>query len=36
LQFGQGGSNGPAGTLFFTAGPGGENHGLFGQINPTG
>jgi uncharacterized protein (TIGR03118 family) len=34
LQFGQGGNNGPAGTLFFTAGPGDEHHGLFGQINP--
>ncbi len=32
LQFGQGGNNGPAGTLFFTAGPDGEHHGLFGQI----
>jgi uncharacterized protein (TIGR03118 family) len=32
LQFGQGGNNGPAGTLFFTAGPDDENHGLFGQI----
>jgi uncharacterized protein (TIGR03118 family) len=34
LQFGQGGNNAPAGTLFFTAGPDGEHHGLFGQINP--
>jgi uncharacterized protein (TIGR03118 family) len=34
LQFGQGGNNGPTGTLFFTAGPDGESHGLFGQINP--
>ncbi|HSS82071.1 MAG TPA: TIGR03118 family protein [Gaiellaceae bacterium] len=34
LQFGQGGNNGPAGTLFFTAGPAGESQGLFGQINP--
>jgi uncharacterized protein (TIGR03118 family) len=33
LQFGQGGNNGPAGTLFFTAGPDDETHGLFGQIN---
>jgi uncharacterized protein (TIGR03118 family) len=32
LQVGQGGNNGPAGTLFFTAGPDGEQHGLFGQI----
>ena len=35
LQVGQGGSNGPPGTLFFTAGPDGESHGLFGQINPS-
>jgi uncharacterized protein (TIGR03118 family) len=35
LQVGQGGNNGPAGTLFFTAGPDGESHGLFGQINPS-
>jgi uncharacterized protein (TIGR03118 family) len=34
LQFGQGGNNAPAGTLFFTAGPDDEHHGLFGQINP--
>ena len=27
-----GGNNGPAGTLFFTAGPDDETHGLFGQI----
>ena len=32
LQFGKGGNNGPAGTLFFTAGPDDESHGLFGQI----
>ena len=32
LQFGRGGNNGPAGTLFFTAGPDEEQHGLFGQI----
>src|SRR5947208_8826998 len=32
LEFGQGGNNGPAGTLFFTAGPDDETHGLFGQI----
>jgi uncharacterized protein (TIGR03118 family) len=32
LQFGQGGNNGPAGRLFFTAGPDDETHGLFGQI----
>ena len=35
LQFGKAGNNGPAGTLFFTAGPDGESHGLFGQINPS-
>jgi uncharacterized protein (TIGR03118 family) len=33
LQFGKGtASNGPLTTLFFTAGPGGEQHGLFGTI----
>lgn len=32
LQFGQGGNNAPAGTLFFTAGPDDETHGLFGRI----
>jgi uncharacterized protein (TIGR03118 family) len=32
LQFGKGGNNGPTGTLFFTAGPDDESHGLFGQI----
>jgi uncharacterized protein (TIGR03118 family) len=32
LQFGKGGNNGPAGRLFFTAGPDDETHGLFGQI----
>ena len=32
LEVGQGGTNGPAGTLFFTAGPDDETHGLFGQI----
>jgi uncharacterized protein (TIGR03118 family) len=35
LQFGRGGNNGPAGTLFFTAGTDAEMHGLFGQINPS-
>jgi uncharacterized protein (TIGR03118 family) len=34
LEVGRGGNNGPAGTLFFTAGPEDETHGLFGQINP--
>jgi uncharacterized protein (TIGR03118 family) len=32
LQFGNGGPAGPTNTLFFTAGPGGEAHGLFGKI----
>jgi uncharacterized protein (TIGR03118 family) len=32
LQVAQGGNNGTPGTLFFTAGPDGEAHGLFGQI----
>ena len=33
LQFGKGApNNGPATTLFFTAGPNGESHGLFGTI----
>jgi uncharacterized protein (TIGR03118 family) len=37
LEFGKGTvSNGPATTLFFTAGPGGESHGLFGTITATG
>jgi uncharacterized protein (TIGR03118 family) len=34
LQFGKAGNNGPAGTLFFTAGPDEETHGLFGSISP--
>jgi uncharacterized protein (TIGR03118 family) len=33
LEFGHGAANnGPANTLFFTAGPGDEAHGLFGTI----
>jgi uncharacterized protein (TIGR03118 family) len=32
LQFAQGGNNGTAGTLYFTAGPNGESDGLFGRI----
>jgi uncharacterized protein (TIGR03118 family) len=32
LQFGNGGNAGPTGTLFFTAGPDEETHGLFGSI----
>jgi uncharacterized protein (TIGR03118 family) len=35
LEFGKAGNNAPAGTLFFTAGPDDESHGLFGQINPS-
>ncbi len=34
LTFGNGHSGGPANTLFFTAGPYGEVHGLFGSITP--
>ena len=34
LTFGNGGQAGPTTTLFFTAGPGGEKHGLFGSITP--
>jgi uncharacterized protein (TIGR03118 family) len=32
LQFGNGAAAGPSNTLFFTAGPDGETHGLFGSI----
>ena len=32
LRFGNGGNAGPTGTLFFTAGPDEESHGLFGSI----
>jgi uncharacterized protein (TIGR03118 family) len=32
LQFAQGGNNGTAGTLYFTAGPNDESDGLFGRI----
>ncbi len=33
IAFGSGGAaNGPTNTLFFTAGPGGEHHGLFGTL----
>jgi len=32
IAFGNGAAAGPATTLFFTAGPGGEKHGLFGSI----
>jgi len=34
LTFGNGGSDGPTNTLFFTAGPYGEIHGIFGSITP--
>jgi len=34
LHFGNGAAAGPAGTLFFTAGPNDENDGLFGSITP--
>jgi uncharacterized protein (TIGR03118 family) len=32
LEFGNAGSNGDPNTLFFTAGPDDETHGLFGKI----
>jgi uncharacterized protein (TIGR03118 family) len=35
LQFGDGGSGGDVNTLYFTAGTGEEEHGLFGKLNPT-
>jgi len=35
LQFGNGGTAGPASTLFFTAGPNGQTHGLFGSLVPS-
>jgi uncharacterized protein (TIGR03118 family) len=34
LEFGNGGSAGPAQTLFFTAGPNNEKDGLFGTLTP--
>jgi len=34
LAFGNGGSGGPANTLYFTAGPFDEAHGAFGMITP--
>ncbi|HEX3298554.1 MAG TPA: TIGR03118 family protein [Actinomycetota bacterium] len=36
LQFGNGAAAGPTNTLFFTAGPDGEAHGLFGSIQAQG
>jgi Calx-beta domain len=35
LRFGNGGAGGDVNTLYFTAGIGEEEHGLFGKINPT-
>jgi uncharacterized protein (TIGR03118 family) len=35
LQFGNGGNGGNVDTLYFTAGIGEEEHGLFGKLNPT-
>jgi uncharacterized protein (TIGR03118 family) len=35
LQFGNGGAGGDVNSLYFTAGPAEEEHGLFGKINPT-
>ncbi len=34
LAFGNGGTGGPTTTLYFTAGPYGESHGIFGAITP--
>jgi len=35
LQVGNGGSGGNVNTVYFTAGPAEEEHGLFGALNPT-
>jgi uncharacterized protein (TIGR03118 family) len=35
LQFGNGGNGGDPGTLYFSAGIGEEEHGLFGSLKPT-
>jgi len=35
LIFGNGGSGGSASTLYFTAGPNAETHGLFGSLTPS-
>jgi uncharacterized protein (TIGR03118 family) len=35
LKFGGGGQSGDPGTLFFSAGPSQEQHGLFGSLQPT-
>jgi len=34
LAFGNGGRAGVPETLYFTAGPAGESHGLFGSLEP--
>jgi uncharacterized protein (TIGR03118 family) len=34
LTFGNGGMGGVPGTLYFSAGPAGESHGLFGSVEP--
>ena len=34
LEFGNASSNGPASTLFYTAGPNDEEDGVFGSITP--
>ncbi len=34
LTFGNNGKGGPSTTLFFSAGPDGETHGLFGTLTP--
>ncbi len=34
LTFGNGGQGGAANTLYFTAGPAGYSHGLFGSLTP--
>jgi uncharacterized protein (TIGR03118 family) len=36
LQFGNGGAAGPTNSLYFTAGPDDERHGLFGKIEASG
>jgi len=35
ITFGNGAAAGDIGTLYFTAGPAGEEHGLFGSLKPT-
>jgi hypothetical protein len=35
LTFGNGGNGGDVNTLYFTAGPAEEQHGIFGKLNPT-